>query len=136
MKRALRALGRHCVHDYQLSWFGAKDGMPRPGPADDLSGAGVPRSTDAAAGSDRSFEQPTREACPYALILVRSHIGQVGYVTPVEDTPTAHGEPLGVAPVNATKRFLATCSSCIPSNKKPNGSPTRLGQAAWRVTSP
>ena len=37
------------------------------------------------------------------LILVHSHIG---YGSPVEDTPKAHGEPLGVAAVKATKRFL------------------------------
>jgi transketolase len=37
------------------------------------------------------------------LMLVHSHIG---YGSPVEDSPTAHGEPLGVEPVKATKRFL------------------------------
>jgi transketolase len=37
------------------------------------------------------------------LIVVHSHIG---YGTPVEDTPTAHGEPLGPEGVKATKRFL------------------------------
>lgn len=37
------------------------------------------------------------------LIVVHSHIG---YGTPVEDTPRAHGEPLGPDGVRATKRFL------------------------------
>jgi transketolase len=37
------------------------------------------------------------------LILVHSHIG---YGSPVEDSPRAHGEPFGVEGVRATKRFL------------------------------
>ncbi len=37
------------------------------------------------------------------LMLVHSHIG---YGSPVEDSPKAHGEPLGVEAVKATKRFL------------------------------
>jgi transketolase len=37
------------------------------------------------------------------LVVVHSHIG---YGSPVEDTPKAHGEPFGVAGVEATKRFL------------------------------
>ncbi len=37
------------------------------------------------------------------LILVHSHIG---YGSPVEDSPKAHGEPLGVDGVRAAKRFL------------------------------
>jgi len=37
------------------------------------------------------------------LMLVHSHIG---YGSPVEDSPKAHGEPLGVDGVKATKRFL------------------------------
>jgi transketolase len=37
------------------------------------------------------------------LVLVHSHIG---YGSPVEDSPKAHGEPLGVEGVEATKRFL------------------------------
>jgi transketolase len=37
------------------------------------------------------------------LILVHSHIG---YGSPVEDSPQAHGEPLGVDAVRSTKRFL------------------------------
>jgi transketolase len=37
------------------------------------------------------------------LMLVHSHIG---YGSPVEDSPKAHGEPLGTDAVKATKRFL------------------------------
>jgi transketolase len=37
------------------------------------------------------------------LVVVHSHIG---YGSPVEDTPKAHGEPFGVEGVKATKRFL------------------------------
>jgi transketolase len=37
------------------------------------------------------------------LVLVHSHIG---YGSPVEDMPKAHGEPLGVDAVKATKQFL------------------------------
>jgi len=37
------------------------------------------------------------------LILVHSHIG---YGSPVEDSPKAHGEPLGPDGVRSTKRFL------------------------------
>ncbi len=37
------------------------------------------------------------------LILVHSHIG---YGSAVEDSPKAHGEPLGVDGVRATKEFL------------------------------
>jgi transketolase len=37
------------------------------------------------------------------LILVHSHIG---YGSPLEDSPKAHGEPLGVEAVRSTKRFL------------------------------
>ena len=37
------------------------------------------------------------------LMLVHSHIG---YGSPVEDSPKAHGEPLGADAVRATKRFL------------------------------
>jgi transketolase len=37
------------------------------------------------------------------LVLVHSHIG---YGSPVEDTPKAHGEPFGIEGVRETKRFL------------------------------
>lgn len=54
---------------------------------------------DAAERAFRSFraerERPT-------LVLVHSHIG---YGTPAEDTPRAHGEPLGPDGVRAAKRF-------------------------------
>jgi transketolase len=55
---------------------------------------------DAVARALHSFlaehERPT-------LMLVHSHIG---YGSPVEDSPKAHGEPLGEDAVRATKRFL------------------------------
>jgi transketolase len=55
---------------------------------------------DAVARGFHSFkaehERPT-------LVLVHSHIG---YGSPVEDSPKAHGEPFGVEGVRATKRFL------------------------------
>ena len=38
-----------------------------------------------------------------SLLLVHSHIG---YGSPVEDTPKAHGEPFGPEGVRAAKRFL------------------------------
>jgi transketolase len=56
--------------------------------------------TDQVARALHSFqaehERPT-------LMLVHSHIG---YGSPVEDSPKAHGEALGVEAVRATKRFL------------------------------
>ncbi|WP_329371603.1 hypothetical protein [Streptomyces sp. NBC_01483] len=52
------------------------------------------------------------------LIVVHSHIG---YGSPVEDTPKAHGAPFGVEGVKSAKRFL--------------GMP-ELGGATWRRTSP
>jgi transketolase len=45
---------------------------------------------------EAEHERPT-------LIVVHSHIG---YGTPVEDTPKAHGEPLGPEGVKAAKRFM------------------------------
>ena len=45
---------------------------------------------------ESEHERPT-------LVLVHSHIG---YGSPVEDSPKAHGEPFGVDGVRATKRFL------------------------------
>jgi transketolase len=45
---------------------------------------------------EAEHERPT-------LILVHSHIG---YGSPVEDSPKAHGEPFGVEGVRETKRFL------------------------------
>jgi transketolase len=56
--------------------------------------------TDAVDRALRNFkaegERPT-------LVVVHSHIG---YGSPVEDTPKAHGSPFGVEGVRATKRFL------------------------------
>jgi transketolase len=52
---------------------------------------------------ERAFHDFKAEHNRPTLILVHSHIG---YGTPVEDTPQAHGEPLGPEGVKATKRFL------------------------------
>ena len=51
----------------------------------------------------RAFHSFEAEAERPTLILVHSHIG---YGSPVEDTPKAHGEPLGVESVKLTKRFF------------------------------
>ncbi len=56
--------------------------------------------TDAVA---RAFHTFQAEKDRPTLILVHSHIG---YGSPLEDSPKAHGEPLGVEAVKATKRFL------------------------------
>ncbi|HEY4620781.1 MAG TPA: transketolase, partial [Gaiellaceae bacterium] len=52
---------------------------------------------------ERAFHDFQAENERPTLIVVSSHIG---YGTPVEDTPKAHGEPLGPEGVRATKRFL------------------------------
>jgi transketolase len=52
---------------------------------------------------DRAFHDFKAEHSRPTLIVVHSHIG---YGTPVEDSPKAHGEPLGPEGVKATKRFL------------------------------
>ena len=52
---------------------------------------------------ERAFHDFKAEHNRPTLIVVHSHIG---YGTPVEDTPKAHGEPLGPEGVKATKRFL------------------------------
>jgi len=54
---------------------------------------------DAAA---RAFEDFKAEEERPTLVVVHSHIG---YGTPVEDTPKAHGEPLGPEGVREAKRF-------------------------------
>jgi transketolase len=54
---------------------------------------------DAAA---RAFDDFKAEDERPTLVLVHSHIG---YGTPVEDTPKAHGEPLGPEGVTEAKRF-------------------------------
>jgi transketolase len=51
----------------------------------------------------RALHSFTSETERPTLVLVHSHIG---YGSPVEDTPKAHGEPFGAAGVQATKRFL------------------------------
>jgi transketolase len=52
----------------------------------------------------RAFHSFKAEDERPTLILVHSHIG---YGSPVEDTPQAHGEPFGVEGVRLTKRFFA-----------------------------
>jgi transketolase len=52
---------------------------------------------------ERAFHTFKAEQERPTLILVHSHIG---YGSPVEDSPKAHGEPLGVDAVRMTKRFL------------------------------
>ena len=51
----------------------------------------------------RAFHSFLTEHERPTLILVHSHIG---YGSPVEDTPKAHGEPFGVEGVRSTKRFF------------------------------
>jgi transketolase len=51
----------------------------------------------------RGFHSFRAEHQRPTLVLVHSHIG---YGSPVEDSPKAHGEPLGEEGVKATKRFL------------------------------
>jgi transketolase len=51
----------------------------------------------------RGFHTFRAEQQRPTLVLVHSHIG---YGSPVEDSPKAHGEPFGVDGVKATKRFL------------------------------
>ena len=52
---------------------------------------------------DRAFRAFRAEGEQPTLVVVHSHIG---YGSPVEDTPKAHGSPFGVEGVRATKRFL------------------------------
>jgi transketolase len=51
----------------------------------------------------RGFHSFRAERQRPTLVLVHSHIG---YGSPVEDSPKAHGEPLGEEAVRATKQFL------------------------------
>src|SRR5271166_6958750 len=51
----------------------------------------------------RAFHTFKAERERPTLIVVHSHIG---YGSPVEDSPKAHGEPFGVEGVRATKRFF------------------------------
>jgi transketolase len=55
---------------------------------------------DSVARALHSFKAETERP---TLVLVHSHIG---YGSPVEDTPKAHGEPFGAEGVRATKRFF------------------------------
>ncbi len=52
---------------------------------------------------ERAFHTFKAETERPTLVLVHSHIG---YGSPVEDSPKAHGTPFGVEGVKATKRFL------------------------------
>jgi transketolase len=52
---------------------------------------------------ERAFRAFKAEGERPTLIVVHSHIG---YGSPVEDSPKAHGAPFGVEGVRATKRFL------------------------------
>jgi len=52
---------------------------------------------------ERGFHSFKAERQRPTLVLVHSHIG---YGSPVEDTPKAHGTPFGVEGVKETKRFL------------------------------
>ena len=52
---------------------------------------------------ERGFHAFKSEQERPTLVLVHSHIG---YGSPVEDSPKAHGEPFGPDGVKATKRFL------------------------------
>lgn len=51
----------------------------------------------------RALHDFKKESGRPTLIVLHSHIG---YGTPVEDSPKAHGSPLGVEGVKATKRFI------------------------------
>ena len=51
----------------------------------------------------RAFHTFKAESERPTLVVVHSHIG---YGSPVEDSPKAHGEPFGVEGVKATKRFF------------------------------
>ncbi|MBV8292999.1 MAG: transketolase [Mycobacterium sp.] len=52
---------------------------------------------------ERALHTFKAEGARPTLIVVHSHIG---YGSPVEDSPKAHGEPFGVDGVRATKRFF------------------------------
>jgi transketolase len=52
---------------------------------------------------ERAFRTFQAEATRPTLVVVHSHIG---YGSPVEDSPKAHGTPFGVEGVKATKRFF------------------------------
>jgi transketolase len=52
---------------------------------------------------ERALHTFKAETARPTLVVVHSHIG---YGSPVEDSPKAHGEPFGIEGVRATKRFL------------------------------
>jgi len=91
---------------------------------------------DAAARAFHSFlaekERPT-------FILVHSHIG---YGSPLEDSPKAHGEPLGEDAVRATKRFLGIPDSAdfyVPDGlydwfARGIGARGKAAREAWETT--
>ena len=55
--------------------------------------------------AEKAFHDFKAERERPTLVVIHSHIG---YGTPVEDTPKAHGEPLGPEGVKATKRFMGS----------------------------
>ncbi len=81
---------------------------------------------------EAEHERPT-------LILVHSHIG---YGSPAEDTPRAHGEPFGVDGVRATKRFFGLPEDVdfyLPSDVYDRfaegvGTRGRAARTAWEET--
>jgi transketolase len=83
----------------------------------------------------RSFRAETERP---TLILVHSHIG---YGSPVEDSPKAHGEPLGVDGVRATKEFLGLSPDRefeVPAGVREHfarglGGRGRAAREAWEV---
>jgi transketolase len=72
------------------------------------------------------------------LVVVHSHIG---YGSPVEDSPKAHGEPLGADGVRATKRFFGLPEDAdfyIPDGVRDRfasgiGARGRAAREAWEV---
>ena len=88
---------------------------------------------------ERAFHTFKAEAERPTLVVVHSHIG---YGSPVEDSPKAHGEPLGVEGVRATKRFLGLPEDddfyvhegvydCFASGIAARG---RAARKAWQAT--
>jgi len=91
--------------------------------------------TESIARAFRAFraehERPT-------LVVVHSHIG---YGSPVEDTPKAHGSPFGVEGVKATKRFFGLPEDLdfyVPDNVRDTfaagiGARGRAAREAWEA---
>ena len=88
---------------------------------------------------ERAFHDFRAEHNRPTLVVVHSHIG---YGTPVEDTPKAHGEPLGPEGVKATKRFLGwpeDAEFLVPDGVYEHfadgiGARGREAHAAWEAT--